>query len=67
MNAEHGFALHLLAAQDIAEIWEYIAADNPLAARRFREELYSAIRGLVLFSGLGHRRPDLTSRPLRSL
>jgi toxin ParE1/3/4 len=65
MNAEQGFALHPLAAQDITDIWEYIAADNPLAARRVREEIYKAIRGVVSFPGNGHRRPDLTSRPLR--
>ncbi len=65
MNAEQGFALHPLAAQDITDIWEYIVADNPLAARRVREELYSAIRALVPFPAVGHRRPDLTSRPLR--
>src|ERR1700732_4006120 len=65
MNAEQGFALHPLAAQDITDIWEFIGADNPLAARRVREEIYSAIRGLVPFPGQGHRRPDLTSRPLR--
>ena len=65
MTAQPGFALHPLAAQDITEVWEYIAADNPLAARRVREEIYSAIRGLVPFPGQGHTRPDLTSRPLR--
>jgi len=65
MNPEQGFALHPLAAEDITGIWEYIAADNPLAARRVREELYAAIRGLVRFPGQGHRRPDLTSHPLR--
>src|SRR5450432_3517215 len=65
MTAEHGFALHPLAAQDITEIWEYIAADNPLAARRVREEIHSAIRALVPFPHQGHRRPDLTGRPLR--
>jgi toxin ParE1/3/4 len=65
MNAEQGFALHPLAAQDITEIWEYIAADNPLAARRVREEIHSAIRALLPFPGVGHRRPDLTSRSLR--
>ena len=65
MNAEQGFALHPLAARDITEIWEYIAADNPLAARNFREEIYSAIGRLVTFPGAGHRRPDLTSSPLR--
>jgi plasmid stabilization system protein ParE len=65
MTAEQGFALHPLAAQDITNIWEHIAADNPLAARRVREEMYRAIRALVSFPGQGHRRPDLTSRPLR--
>jgi len=28
-------------------------------------EILSAIRALVPFPGRGHRRPDLTSRPLR--
>ena len=65
MNAAEGFALHPLAAQDITDIWEYIAADNPFAARRVREEIYGAIRGVVSSPGTGHRRPDLTSRPLR--
>jgi plasmid stabilization system protein ParE len=65
MTAQQGFALHPLAAQEITEIWEYIAADNPLAARRVREEIFSTIRGLVAFPGQGHKRPDLTSRPLR--
>jgi len=65
MTTGRGFALHPLAARDITEIWEYIAADNPLAARRVREEIEQAIRALVPFPAQGHRRPDLTSRPLR--
>ncbi|MBV8274069.1 MAG: type II toxin-antitoxin system RelE/ParE family toxin [Verrucomicrobia bacterium] len=65
MSGEPSFALHPLAAQDITEIWEYIAADNPLAAGRVREEIHEAIRGLVAFPNRGHRRTDLTSRPLR--
>jgi toxin ParE1/3/4 len=65
MNGEPGFALHPLAAQDITEIWEYIAADNPLAAGRVREDIHKAIRGLVTFPERGHTRTDLTSRPLR--
>jgi antitoxin ParD1/3/4/toxin ParE1/3/4 len=65
MSAEQGFALHPLAAQDIADIWQFIAEDNPLAARRVREEILSTLRGLVPFPHQGHRRPDLTSRPLR--
>jgi toxin ParE1/3/4 len=65
MNREQGFALHPLASQDITGIWEYIAADSPLAARHFREEILRKIRVLVPFPHQGHRRPDLTSRPLR--
>jgi plasmid stabilization system protein ParE len=38
MSAGQGFELHPLAARDITETWEYIAADNLLAARRVREE-----------------------------
>jgi len=65
MTAEQGFRLHPLAAQDITEIWEHIAEDNPLAARRVREEILSRIRALVPFPNVGHKRPDLTGRPLR--
>jgi toxin ParE1/3/4 len=65
MNAGQGFDLHPLAAQDITDIWEFIAADDPLAARRVREEILNAIRRLVSFPHQGHKRPDLTSRPLR--
>jgi plasmid stabilization system protein ParE len=60
-----GFDLHPLAAQDITDIWTFIAEDSPQAARRVREEILSAIRRLVPFPHRGHRRPDLTSRPLR--
>jgi len=65
MSAGEGFDLHPLAAQDITDIWEFIAEDNPTAARRVREEVLNAIRGLVHFPHQGHKRPDLTSRPLR--
>jgi plasmid stabilization system protein ParE len=64
MNAVQimGFALHPLAAQDISEIWETIAEDNPSAARRVREEILRTIRGLAPFPKQGHKRPDLTGR-----
>ena len=65
MTAEQGFALHPLAAREITELWEHIAEDNPLAARRVREKILSRIRAVVPFPNQGHRRPDLTSRPLR--
>jgi plasmid stabilization system protein ParE len=61
VNAEQGFVLHPLAAQDITEIWEYIAEDNPVAARHIREEIHSAIRALITSPNQGRKRPDLTS------
>ena len=60
-----GFVLHPEALTDLDEIWEYIAADNPGAADGVLEEIYEAIRALVPVPQQGHRRSDLTSRPLR--
>ena len=65
MSEGQGFVLHPLAAQDITDIWELITEENPQAARRVREDILAAIRALVPFPHQGHRRPDLTSRPLR--
>jgi plasmid stabilization system protein ParE len=50
---------------DLDEIWDFIAADNPLAADTLIAEIIQALDNLVPFPELGHRRPDLTSRPLR--
>jgi len=60
-----GFVLHPDAFADLDEIWEFIAADNLSAADRVLEEIHEAIRALVPFPQLGHRRSDLTGRPLR--
>jgi plasmid stabilization system protein ParE len=65
VTAGQGFDLHPLAARDITDIWTYIAEDSPQAARRVREEILAAIRALTPFPDIGHKRPDLTSRPLR--
>lgn len=65
MNADKGFDLHPGAAQDIIEIWEFIAEDSPLSAKRVREEILDAIRKLAAFPLQGHTRSDLTARPLR--
>ena len=65
MTADRRFELHPGAAQDITDIWEYIAADNPPAAQRVLEDILHAIRQIVTFPHMGHKRPDLTSRPLR--
>ena len=60
-----GYAFHPEARLDLDEIWEYMRADNLGAADRIIAEILSAIRALVEFPGRGHKRPDLTSRPLR--
>ena len=60
-----GFDLHPLAAKDITDIWRFVARDSPQAARRVRQDILEAIRALVPLPHQGHRRPDLTSRPLR--
>jgi plasmid stabilization system protein ParE len=60
-----GFALHPQALADLEEIWEFIAADNMDAADLIVEEIYEAIRALIPFPQQGHRRSELTTRPLR--
>jgi len=60
-----GYALHPEAYTDLDEIREYIAQDNPDAAGRVITEIFDGIRALVTFPYQGHRRPNLTSRPLR--
>lgn len=62
--AHERFVLHPEAYADLDEIWEYIAEDSLDAADRVREEIFYAIRSLVTFPRLGHKRADLTTRPL---
>jgi plasmid stabilization system protein ParE len=60
-----GYALHPEARIDLDEIWEFIREDNLDAADRVISEILTAIKALVPFPYRGHRRPDLTTRPLR--
>ena len=60
-----GYDFHPEAEYDLDAIWEFIAEDNDLAADRMIDEIEKTIEGLVPFPHQGHRRPDLTSRPLR--
>jgi plasmid stabilization system protein ParE len=62
-----GYEFHPEARLDLDEIWEFIRTDNLDAADRVIAEILSAIRGVVPFPHQGHRRLDLTSRPLRFL
>jgi plasmid stabilization system protein ParE len=59
------FVLHPEVFVDLDSIWEFIAEDSLDAADRVRDEIYQAIRALLRFPHRGHRRSDLTSRPLR--
>ena len=59
------YALHPGALADLDEIWEYIAADNIDAADRVLADIHSTLTLLVGSPQIGHRRPDLTTRPLR--
>ena len=59
------YDFHPEVRADLDEIWQFIAADNPDAADRMIAEIVEAIDDLAPFPGVGHRRPDLTSRPLR--
>ncbi len=60
-----GYDFHPEARADLDGIWEYIRSDNLEAADRVIAEILSAVRSVVVFPQSGHRRPDLTSRPLR--
>jgi plasmid stabilization system protein ParE len=60
-----GYDFHPQARSDLDEIWDFLRANNLDAADRMIAEILSAIRTLVPFPNQGHRRPDLTSRPLR--
>ena len=60
-----GYEFHPRAVNDLDEIWGFIAADNLDAADGMIGEILAAIEALVAFPDRGHKRPDLTSRPLR--
>ena len=53
------------ALQDLQELWDYIATENLDAADRVIDTLFVAFERLAAMPGLGHRREDLTDRPLR--
>ena len=59
------YAFHPEAFGDLDEIWEYIAQDNIDAADGMLADIHSSLRTLGASPDIGHRRPDLTTRPLR--
>jgi plasmid stabilization system protein ParE len=58
-----GYALHPAAFEDLDDIRDYIAHQNPDAADRVILENFYHSQPCA--SHQGHRRPDLTSWPLR--
>jgi toxin ParE1/3/4 len=60
-----GYDFHPEARADINEIWAYIAQDNPDAADGVIDKIEATLEALVSFPNQGHKRPDLTGRPLR--
>ncbi len=59
------YSLTLQAQRDIEDIWRFIAADNPAAAGRVETALYDAFAMLAGNPHLGHKRDDLTHKPVR--
>ncbi|HEY4933465.1 MAG TPA: type II toxin-antitoxin system RelE/ParE family toxin [Terriglobales bacterium] len=60
-----GYVFHPEAALDLEEIWDFIAEDNLDAADQVIADVLASLDALVAFPNQGHKRPDLTSRPLR--
>src|SRR5271166_3415135 len=59
------YDFHPEVRRDLDEIWDFIASDNPAAADRLIAGIVESIDTLALFPHAGHKRPDLTARPLR--
>jgi plasmid stabilization system protein ParE len=65
-SATHSFCFLAFTRSSLRpSIWEFIAKDNPFAAKRVRDDILDAICRLVPFPHQGHQRRDLTSQPLR--
>lgn len=53
------------AEEDIDEIIDYLSDENPSAARAFLNALFNTLEKLSDFPDLGHRREDLTDKPVK--
>lgn len=59
-----GYVLAPDVVLDLEDIWDYIAADNPDAADRWIEKLFTAFETISRAPGIGHKREDLTLYPI---
>ena len=60
-----GYDFHPEARHDLDEIWEFIRIKDLAAADRVIGEVLARVHALAPFPHQGHRRIDLTNRPLR--
>jgi toxin ParE1/3/4 len=51
--------------QDLQGIWDFIAADNVVAADKLEDEFFDAFEMLAKRPSMGHTRSDLTVRDVR--
>lgn len=59
-----GYRLTKAAAADLQGIRDYIARDSRVAALRVVRKLRQSMAGLAAMPGKGHRRTDLTAKPV---
>ena len=52
------------AADDLEDIWRYIASDSPEAADRVKQEIYLACEFLARAPMSGRKRPEFTRQPV---
>jgi plasmid stabilization system protein ParE len=50
---------------ELDEIWDFVGADSVHAADRLIAQILGRIRDLTSLPNQGHKRTDLTARPLR--
>lgn len=56
------FVITRAAETDLAQIWDFIAADNPAAATRVLDAFESAFRRFADHPELGHYREELADK-----
>ena len=61
------YSLTPAAGDDLSEILDFIAADSTEAALRVHDHFVEVFQLLAASPRAGHRRGDLTSRPVRFL
>jgi toxin ParE1/3/4 len=62
-----GYSLTDNAKVDIADIWAWISADNPVAAEQLSADILNACKRLSEHPESGSLRPAWTRRPVRFL